>query len=250
MGETAENLVDRYDISRAEQDAFALASQRRTVEGARPARTRDRSGCDDAPRTRPSRCPDDEHPRPDTTLETLARLEAGLPRGQARSRPATRAASPTAPPRWSLMSRVARRGRGTRAARADPWLELGRRAAARSWASAPVPATKKVLERTGLTIDDIELIEINEAFAAQVIACERELKFDRDTVNIAGGGISIGHPIGASGRPDHPVARLRHARHRRVAGPRDALHQRRPGAGRRARAMRRPGTASTRGGGR
>ena len=63
----------------------------------------------------------------------------------------------------------------------------------------PVPATKKVLERTGLSLADIDLIEINEAFAAQVIACERELKFDRDTLNVNGGGISIGHPIGMSG---------------------------------------------------
>ena len=63
----------------------------------------------------------------------------------------------------------------------------------------PVPATQKVLERTGLTMADIDLIEINEAFAAQVIACERELKFDRDKVNVRGGGISVGHPIGMSG---------------------------------------------------
>ncbi len=63
----------------------------------------------------------------------------------------------------------------------------------------PVPATKKVLEKTGLSLADIDLIEINEAFAAQVIACERELKIDRDKLNVNGGGISIGHPIGMSG---------------------------------------------------
>jgi acetyl-CoA C-acetyltransferase len=63
----------------------------------------------------------------------------------------------------------------------------------------PVPATKKVLEKTGLSLADIDLIEINEAFAAQVIACERELKFDRDRLNLLGGGISLGHPIGMSG---------------------------------------------------
>ena len=63
----------------------------------------------------------------------------------------------------------------------------------------PVPATKKVLEKTGLSLADIDLIEINEAFAAQVIACERELKFDRDRLNVHGGGISLGHPIGMSG---------------------------------------------------
>jgi acetyl-CoA C-acetyltransferase len=62
-----------------------------------------------------------------------------------------------------------------------------------------VPATRKVLERTGLSLQDIDCIELNEAFAAQVIACERELKFDRDKLNPKGGGISIGHPIGLSG---------------------------------------------------
>jgi acetyl-CoA C-acetyltransferase len=62
----------------------------------------------------------------------------------------------------------------------------------------PVPATKKVLEKTGLSLADMDLIEINEAFAAQVIACERELKFDRDRLNLRGGGISLGHPIGMS----------------------------------------------------
>src|SRR5437879_7543007 len=63
----------------------------------------------------------------------------------------------------------------------------------------PVPATAKVLDKTGLTISDFDLIEMNEAFAAQVIACERELKFDRDKLNVNGGGISLGHPIGMSG---------------------------------------------------
>jgi acetyl-CoA C-acetyltransferase len=63
----------------------------------------------------------------------------------------------------------------------------------------PVPATRKVLEQTGLALADMDLIEVNEAFAAQVIACERELKFDRDRLNLRGGGISLGHPIGMSG---------------------------------------------------
>ena len=63
----------------------------------------------------------------------------------------------------------------------------------------PVPATERVLERTGLSLRDLDVIEINEAFAAQVIACERELKFDRDRLNLLGGGISLGHPIGMSG---------------------------------------------------
>jgi acetyl-CoA C-acetyltransferase len=81
------------------------------------------------------------------------------------------------------------------------------RIAGMSWAGVPpeimgigpVPATRKVLDRTGLSLADIDLIEINEAFAAQVIACERELKFDRDGLNVRGGAIALGHPIGCSG---------------------------------------------------
>ena len=98
----------------------------------------------------------------------------------------------------------------------------------------PVPATKKVLEKTGLSLADIDLIEINEAFAAQVLACERELKFDRDRLNVHGGGISLGHPIGMSGaRIILSLAYAMRSRGRR-ARPGHALHLRRPGPGRRA----------------
>ncbi len=196
MGETAENLVDRYDISRAEQDAFALTSQRRAVEG-RDRRAREIVPVETTLRDEAITVSDDEHPRPDTTLEALAALKPVFREGGSvtagNSSGITDGAAALV-----LMSRSRAEAEGREPlARIAGW----------SWAGVPpeimgigpVPATKKVLERTGLTIDDIELIEINEAFAAQVIACERELKFDRDTVNTAGGGISIGHPIGASG---------------------------------------------------
>ncbi len=196
MGETAENLVDRYDISRAEQDAFALTSQRRAVEG-RDRRAREIVPVETMLRDEAITVTDDEHPRPDTTLEALAALNPVFREGGSvtagNSSGITDGAAALV-----LMSRSRAEAEGREPlARIAGW----------SWAGVPpeimgigpVPATKKVLERTGLTIDDIELIEINEAFAAQVIACERELKFDRDNVNTAGGGISIGHPIGASG---------------------------------------------------
>ena len=99
----------------------------------------------------------------------------------------------------------------------------------------PVPATKKVLERTGLSLADIDLIEINEAFAAQVIACERELKFDRDRLNVLGGGIIVGPSDRDERRPDPALARLPDARARGLAGPRHPLHLRRAGARRRPR---------------
>ena len=97
-----------------------------------------------------------------------------------------------------------------------------------------MPATKKVLEKTGLSLADIDLIEIDEAFAAQVLACERELKFDRDRLNVHGGGISLGHPIGMSGA--RIILSLAYAmRSRGVAlGPGHAVHLRRPGPRRRA----------------
>jgi acetyl-CoA C-acetyltransferase len=196
MGETAENLVDRYDISRAEQDAFALTSQRRAVEG-RDRRAREIVPVETTLRDEAITVTDDEHPRPDTTLEALGALKPVFREGGSvtagNSSGITDGAAALV-----LMSRSRAEAEGREPlARIVGW----------SWAGVPpeimgigpVPATKKVLERTGLTIDDIELIEINEAFAAQVIACERELKFDRDSVNTAGGGISIGHPIGASG---------------------------------------------------
>jgi acetyl-CoA C-acetyltransferase len=198
MGETAENLVDRYDISREEQDEFALESQRKAASGAAdraaeivPVEATDPTGKPTITVT------EDEHPRADSSLDGLAKLrpvfkdEGSVTAGNAAGITDGAAA-------MVLMSE-------SRA------LAEGREPLARvigmSWAGVPpeimgvgpVPATMKVLERTGLSLADIDLIELNEAFAAQVIACERELKFDRDRLNLLGGGISLGHPIGMSG---------------------------------------------------
>jgi acetyl-CoA C-acetyltransferase len=198
MGETAENLVDRYDVSREEQDAFALESQRKAEAGA-VARSAEMFPVEAPdPRGRGTiTLEQDEHPRPGTSLESLAKLEPVFREGGSvtagNSSGITDAAAAMV-----LMS-------GSRAE------AEGREPLARiigmSWAGVPpeimgigpVPATKRVLERTGLALADIDLIELNEAFAAQVIACERELKFDRDRLNVRGGGISLGHPIGMSG---------------------------------------------------
>jgi acetyl-CoA C-acetyltransferase len=198
MGETAENLIDMYEISRREQDEFAIESQSK-AESTKVERSRELF---------PVEAPDpqgrgtvtlaeDEHPRPDTTLEGLARLKpvfrdgGGVTAGNASGLTDGAAA-------LVLMSETRARAEG----REPLATVLGM-----SWAGVPpeimgigpVPATRKVLERTGLSLADMDLIEINEAFAAQVIACERELKFDRDRLNVRGGGISLGHPIGMSG---------------------------------------------------
>jgi acetyl-CoA C-acetyltransferase len=196
MGETAENLVDRYDISRAEQDAFALESQQKAASGA------ERRGAELFPvEARAKRgtvtVAADEHPRPDTTLESLAKLPPVFREGGSVTAGNSSGLTDGAAALVVMdENRAAAEGR-VPLARVLGW----------SWAGVPpeimgigpVPATQKVLERTGLTMADIDLIEINEAFAAQVIACERELKFDRDKVNVRGGGISVGHPIGMSG---------------------------------------------------
>ncbi len=197
MGETAENLVDIYDISREEQDEFALESQQKARDGAERRAAEIVAVETPSPKGATSTVVQDEHPRPDTTAEGLARLEPVFRQGG--SVTAGNSAGITdGAAAMVLMSE----SRATSEGREPLARILGI-----SWAGVPpeimgigpVPATKKVLERTGLSLADIDLIEINEAFAAQVIACERELKFDRDTLNVNGGGISIGHPIGMSG---------------------------------------------------
>jgi acetyl-CoA C-acetyltransferase len=197
MGETAENLADRYDISRQEQDAFALESQQKaaTGEAARAAEifTVEAPG----PRGSTLTVAGDEHPRPGTTIEALAKLKAVFrPDGTVTAGNSSGITDGAAAMVLTSESRARAEGREP-LARVIGW----------SWAGVdpeimgigPVPATQKVLEKTGLSLADIDLIEINEAFAAQVIACEREMKFDRDRLNVRGGGISLGHPIGMSG---------------------------------------------------
>ena len=196
MGETAENLVGRYDISRIEQDEFALESQQKA-----------RAGTDArADELFPVAVPAgrgtlvvaaDEHPRPETTLDALAKLKPVFREGGSVTAGNSSALTDGAAA-MVLMSASRAKAEGR-----DPLARI----IGMSWAGVPpeimgigpVPATKKVLDRTGLSLADIDLIEINEAFAAQVIACERELKFERDRLNVHGGGISLGHPIGMSG---------------------------------------------------
>jgi acetyl-CoA C-acetyltransferase len=198
MGETAENLVDMYGISREEQDAFALESQRKAAAGRIgraaeivPVSAPDRKG------TASITVTEDEHPRPDTSLDDLAKLKPVFREGGSVTAGNSSGLTDGAAA-MVLMNESRARAEGRKPlARVIGW----------SWAGVPpeimglgpVPATQRVLETTGLSLADMDLIEINEAFAAQVIACERELKFDRDRLNVRGGGISIGHPIGMSG---------------------------------------------------
>jgi len=198
MGETAENLVDRYDISRREQDEFALESQGK-AEAGRARRSRETFPVE-APHptgTGTVAVTEDEHPRPHTTMEKLQALPAVFrEKGTVTAGNASGITDGAAALVLMSSSRAEAEGR-------EPLARI----IGMSWAGvdpaimgiAPVPATKKVLESTGLSLSDLDVIEINEAFAAQVIACERDLKFDRDRLNPKGGGISLGHPIGMSG---------------------------------------------------
>lgn len=196
MGETAENLVDRYDITRQEQDEFALESQEKAESG-KQRRAAEIFPVEAKAGKKTVTVSEDEHVRPQTTLEALAKLPPVFRDG----------GSVTAGNASGLTDGAAAMVLMSEARATSEGREPLARIIGMSWAGVdpkimgigPVPATKKVLEKTGLSLADIDVIEINEAFAAQVIACERELKFDREKLNVKGGGISLGHPIGMSG---------------------------------------------------
>jgi 3-oxoadipyl-CoA thiolase len=199
LGATAENIAEETAISREEQDAFALESQRRTAA----AIAAGRFGDEIVPVIVPQRKGDpifvdtDEHPRPDTTPEKLARL-----------RPVFREGGTVTAGNSSGINDGAAALLLTSAEMAE---KLGLEPLARWVASAvagvnprtmgygPIPATRKVLQRAGLELAEIDLIELNEAFAVQALACIRELGLDMARVNVNGGAIALGHPLGCSG---------------------------------------------------
>jgi len=199
MGETAEINGREYEISRAEQDAFALESHRRAVT----ARDRGLFDAEITPIEVPQRKGEpvtierDEPPRPDSSLEKLARLKpafeeggtvtagnsSGLNDGAAAVLVASEAS--VREHGWKPLARIVT----SAVAGVEP----------RRMGIGPVHATRKALKRAGLALDDIDLIELNEAFAAQSLACIKELGLDRDRVNVNGGAIALGHPLGCSG---------------------------------------------------
>jgi acetyl-CoA C-acetyltransferase len=193
MGETAENLARMYGIPRQEQDAFALESQRKAARG------REARAAEIVPVEAPGGpVTEDEHPRPDTTLEKLAALRPVFDpeEGTVTAGNASGITDGAAAVVVTAASLARAEGREPLATLVD-WSAAG--VPPEIMGIGPVPATRRILDRTGLTIDDFDLIELNEAFAAQVIAVERELKFDRERLNVNGGAIALGHPIGMSG---------------------------------------------------
>ena len=199
MGETAENVAKKYGISRADQDAFALRSQQRAVA----AQQSDRFAAEIIPVIIPQKKGEpivvatDEHPRADTTLEKLTALKPAFRKdGSVTAGNSAGINDGAAALVMMSQSRAQQLGLRPRAriiasavAGVDPaYMGLG-----------PIPATRKVLQRAGLSINDMDLVELNEAFASQSLQCARELEIDQEKLNVNGGAIALGHPLGCSG---------------------------------------------------
>jgi len=199
MGVTAETLVERYNISREEQDAFTVESQNKAVEAVKEGKFKEEILPVEVPvkRGQTEIFDTEEIPREGITLEKLAKLPPVFKKD----------GTVTAGNSCALCDAAA----AVLVMKEEKASELGVKPLARiiSYAHVgvdpavmgigPVPAVKNALDRAGLTLDDIDIIELNEAFAAQVLAVERELKWDRTKVNVHGGAIALGHPIGATG---------------------------------------------------
>jgi 3-oxoadipyl-CoA thiolase len=217
MGETAENVVAKCGVTREEQDRFALQSQQRWAAAHAAGRFADEIVPIEVPAGRGSTAAvdRDEHPRPDTTIEQLAALKPAFKRDASGSVTAGNSSGINDGAAALLVTSEARASK------------LGLRPMARMLASAvagvdpatmglgPIPATRKALARAGLEVADLDLVELNEAFAAQALPCIRELGLDPERVNVNGGAIAIGHPLGASGA--RLVTTLLHEMRRRGA---------------------------------
>jgi 3-oxoadipyl-CoA thiolase len=190
MGETGENVAERWSVPREEQDAFALRSQQRWAAAAEAGRFDDELiPVGDLTR--------DEHPRPGSSPEKLASLkpafreEGTVTAGNSSGLNDGAAALVVASEEKARELGIEPLGAfaGSAVAGVDP----------RVMGIGPVPAVRKLLERTGLSVDEIDLLELNEAFASQAVAVVRELGIDEERVNVNGGAIAIGHPLGMSG---------------------------------------------------
>lgn len=201
MGQTAENVAKKYSISREDQDRFALASQKRWAA----ANLHGRFAGELVPVEIPQRKGEsivvsvDEHPRPDTTLEQLAKLKPAFTDGG----PGTVTAGNSSGVNDGAAALLLVEATRAVALGLKPLAFVGPSASAgvdpAHMGIGPVPATRRALARAGLSLKDVGLFELNEAFAAQSIACLRELEIDESIVNVNGGAIAIGHPLGCSG---------------------------------------------------
>jgi len=199
MGETAENVAEKYNISREDQDAYGLRSQQLTEAAIKEGKFKEQIVPVEIPQRKgdPKIFDTDEHPRFGTTKESLEKLKPPFRKGGSVTA-GTSSGMNDGASALVVMSKE----------KADE-LGIEPMASIVSYASAgvdpaymgigPIPATKMALEKAGLTIDDMDLIELNEAFASQTLASARELNMDMDKVNVNGGAIALGHPVSASG---------------------------------------------------
>jgi acetyl-CoA C-acetyltransferase len=199
MGETAENVAEKYNVSREDQDAYGLRSQQLTEAAIKEGKFKEQIVPVEIPQRKgdPKIFDTDEHPRFGTTKESLQKLKPPFRKGGSVTA-GTSSGMNDGASALVVMSKD----------KADE-LGISPMASIVSYASAgvdpaymgigPIPATKMALEKAGLTIDDMDLIELNEAFASQTLASARELNMDMDKVNVNGGAIALGHPVSASG---------------------------------------------------
>jgi 3-oxoadipyl-CoA thiolase len=201
MGETAENVARAHNISREDQDRFALASQHKWAAAHQAGRFADEIVPVEIPQRKGASLSVavDEHPRPDTTLEQLAKLRPVFTDAQTGTVTAGNSSGVNDGAAALLLVEAGRAA----ALGLTPIAFVGASASAgvdpAQMGIGPVPATRKALERAGLKLEDIGLFELNEAFAAQSVACIRELGIDESMVNVNGGAIAMGHPLGCSG---------------------------------------------------
>ncbi|OGR27514.1 MAG: acetyl-CoA acetyltransferase [Desulfobacterales bacterium RIFOXYA12_FULL_46_15] len=199
MGETAENVAEKYNVSREDQDALGFRSQQLAEKAIKEGKFKEQIVPVEIPSKKgPIIFDTDEHPRFGTTLESLQKLKPAFKKNGGTVTAGSSSGMNDGASALLVMSRE----------KADE-LGLVPMATIVSYASAgvdpalmgigPIPATRFALEKAGLTMADIDLIELNEAFASQAIACMRELDMDIDKVNVNGGAIALGHPVSASG---------------------------------------------------
>jgi acetyl-CoA C-acetyltransferase len=198
MGNTAENVAQKYQLTRAEQDQFAFDSQRKAGEAIKAGRFRDEI----VPVTIKGRKGDvvvdtDEYPKPETTIEVLAKLRPAFAKdGTVTAGNASGINDGAAALVVMSAEEAAKRGVAP-LARIVSWATAG--VDPSIMGTGPIPASRKALQKAGWSVDTLDLIEANEAFAAQACAVNKDLGWDTAKVNVNGGAIAMGHPIGASG---------------------------------------------------
>ena len=201
LGETAENVARLHKVSREDQDRFALASQQRWAAANAAGTFADEIVPVEIPQGKkpPIVVSTDEHPRPDTTLEKLAALKPAFSKAPDATVTAGNASGINDGAAALLLVEASR----AKALGLKPLAFVGMSASAgvdpSTMGIGPVPAIRKLAARTGVAPDSVDLVELNEAFAAQAVACVRELGLDPARVNVNGGAIALGHPLGASG---------------------------------------------------